>query len=87
MSELRPYEREYDDDIRQDSEEDIRRSDRFDNNEVSVKTSLISFIIVIVVMFTIFFLNAFNVIPWWATLASSLLVVIVLLILRAKARE
>ena len=50
MSELRPYEREYDDNIRQDSEEDIRRSDRFDNNEVSVKTSLISFIIVIVVM-------------------------------------
>lgn len=63
----------------EDTEEDLKRASSYDNNEVSIKKSLLIFGGVAVLMITIFVLNALKLLPWWGTLVSSLVVVLVIL--------
>ncbi len=59
---------------------DNERSARYDNNQISMKKSLLLFGIVAVLMITIFVLDMFKVIPWWGTMVGSLLIVVVIFI-------
>ena len=85
--ELIPYEAGTDEDDNYDSDEDIRKSRGYDNNEVGVGTSFLIFGIVALIMIAIFILNAFHILPWWGTLLSSVLVLIVIMVLYIRVKN
>ena len=73
--------------LEEDSEEDLRRASAYDNNEVSIRKSLLIFAIVALLMIAIFVLNATKVLPWWGTLASSAAVVVIIFIVYVRMKS
>ncbi len=72
---------------RGDTDLDYKKSRMYDNNEISVKKSFIIFGIVVAAMLTIFILNALEIIPWWGTLISSVLVLLIIVGFRGYFRS
>ena len=83
---LMSYESDYIEE-RRDTDLDYKKSQMYDNNEISVKKSFIIFGIVVAAMLTIFILNALEVIPWWGTLISSVLVLLIIVGFRGYFRS
>lgn len=71
----------------EDTEQEVKRSGQYGKGEISLKKGMLIFAAVAVPMVALFVLNLFKVLPWWGTLAGSLLVFVIILIAYIMVRK
>ena len=74
-------------DYEYNEEEEYESHEEYGNNEVSIKSSLIIFGVVAVLMIAIFVLNSVGVLPWWGTLISSFAVLLAIFIAYVRIKS